>query len=483
MENNRQKKTIEKEDTLIEWGGRINEFFWTCAGANKKVLRQCPTEYAKYAGMGGTIFFTACMAALSGGYAISTVFDNTYLSVFFGLFWGFLIFNLDRLIVNTMYSDGKVTISWQELVSGLPRIIMAIFLGIVISTPLELKIFEDVIDIKIEETKDKLLEKKVANVIVQRDSISQKRDEILNGVTMFDTDIKTSSLETNNLLSELNDLSANLDGERNKLHGIESKLASLRTALQSIPSDNPKHQNLLHQIRALNGEKASCSSQINALSAAIRTKQGEIATSDTKLKDFLNKKREETQKECKRLEDEKDSLNRIINESSIRHKEWTEANIKEKGSFRDKLDVEYKGFQAKMKAFSDLKEESGAMNISSIFIMLLFIIIETAPTFLRMMVADGSYERLLDAETHRIEVLASKRKSDLNDEINTDVLISTETNRKRLEAEVSANKKLLDQLATVQAELLRTAIEKWRAEELAKIEENPSAYIKTNSRT
>ena len=42
-----------------------------------------------------------------------------------------------------MYSDGKVTISWREFYSGLPRIIMAIFLGIVISTPLEMKIFED----------------------------------------------------------------------------------------------------------------------------------------------------------------------------------------------------------------------------------------------------------------------------------------------------------------------------------------------------
>ena len=61
--------------------------------------------------MGGTIFSTACMAALSGGYAISTVFDDTIVSVLFGLFWGFvIIFNLDRLIVNTMYSDGKHTI-------------------------------------------------------------------------------------------------------------------------------------------------------------------------------------------------------------------------------------------------------------------------------------------------------------------------------------------------------------------------------------
>ena len=134
-----------------------------------------------------------------------------------------------------------------------------------------------------------------------------------------------------------------------------------------------------------------------------------------------------------------------------------------------------------MNAFSELKEESSATAISSLFIMLLFIIVETAPTFLRMMVADGSYEKLLDAEKHKIEVLSAKKKSDLNDEINTEVQISTEKNRQRLEAEVLANKELMEKIAKTQAELLNTAIEKWREEELAKINENPSAYIKTNN--
>ena len=115
--------------------------------------------------------------------------------------------------------------------------------------------------------------------------------------------------------------------------------------------------------------------------------------------------------------------------------------------------------------------------------MLLFIIVETAPTFLRMMVADGSYENLLDAEKHRIEVLSSKRKSDLNDEINTEIQISTEKNRQRLEAEVLANKELLEKLAKTQAELLQTAIEKWREAELEKINKDPSEYIKTNNRS
>jgi len=476
-----KEKLIYDNQEIVEWGGNINEFFWLCSGVNRKVLRQCPTEYAKYAGMGGTIFFTACMAALSGGYAISTVFDNTIVAVLFGLFWGMLIFNLDRLIVNTMYSDGKVTISWQELVSGLPRIVMAIFLGIVISTPLELKIFEDAIDIQIEQDKDRLLNEKIGETIHRRDSTSQKRDEILNGVAMFDTQITTSSTETNNLLSDINDLQAKLNAENNTIRSYDQQIAPLQRQLNSMSSDNSQYQSILNKLGGFRSKRASAISQRNALAAAIRGKQGQVAASDATLKSLMGNKQAETQKESERLRQEIDSLNLIINESKVRHKDWTEEEIKAKGSFRDKLEVQYKGFQARMKAFSQLKEESPATNISSLFIMLLFIIVETAPTFLRMMVADGSYENLLDAEKHRIEVLSNKKKSDINDVINTDIKISTEKNRQRLEAEVQANKELMERIAKIQAELLQTAIDKWREEELAKINENPSAYIKTNN--
>jgi predicted KAP-like P-loop ATPase len=100
---------------------------------------------------------------------------------------------------------------------------------------------------------------------------------------------------------------------------------------------------------------------------------------------------------------------------------------------------------------------------------------------MRMMVADGSYEKILEAEKHRIRVMSDKRISDLNDKVNTEVKISTEKNLQRRSAEVLANMELMEKIAKTQTELLQTAIDKWREEELAKINENPSAYIKTNN--
>ena len=146
-----------------------------------------------------------------------------------------------------------------------------------------------------------------------------------------------------------------------------------------------------------------------------------------------------------------------------------------------KLEEELTGFQGRMIAFNRMKENEPSTRIAALFIALLFIIVETAPTFFKMMIASGPYDDLLRAEMHRVRVLADKRISDLNDEINTEVQISTKKNKERLEAEVLANKELMERIAKTQAELLQTAIDKWREEELAKINENPSMYIQSNS--
>lgn len=122
----------------------IKKFFLFCAAADTEVLRQCPgSEQQKYASIGATVFFTGMLACLSGGYALYTVFESLWMSVFLGLLWGVLVFNLDRFLVSTMKKTRERT---REIVQILPRFLLAILLAVVISTPLELKIFEEEIN-------------------------------------------------------------------------------------------------------------------------------------------------------------------------------------------------------------------------------------------------------------------------------------------------------------------------------------------------
>ena len=175
--NNIRKQGAEEKNR----GSSIQHFFGCCSGADRKLLRMCPAEHSKYMGIGTVIFFTALMAMISSFFAISYVFGNadmssekwqTWLfSIAFAIMWGLMIFFLDRFITNTMYSDGKVTISWLELRSALPRILISIFLGIVISAPLELKIFEQEVTEQIISNRKEYLKKSL-----QSDTTSLKKE-------------------------------------------------------------------------------------------------------------------------------------------------------------------------------------------------------------------------------------------------------------------------------------------------------------------
>ena len=464
MEENKETKIVNERKP-----GWYNNFLWWCAGVNRDVLRQCPTEWAKYAGMGGTIFSTACMAAVSGGYAISTVFDNAIVAVLFGLFWGFIIiFNLDRLIVNTMYSDGEVTISRKEFFSGLPRIIMALFLGIVISTPLELKIYEKSINTEIKSLKQRKLKELLADDKAKLEDLYLQKEQIRSR-DIVDAAVGAAGAAYNSANTEFQ----RLQSEYNQYLSKKSTAISRRQTVSQI--DNPTiYDKLTNEIN-------KWSSKANSL----RPKLNEFAT--------IKAKEDETYR--KEIEFNKTQINNEIKEVDKDINELKDKIANAEKEYEPQLRDEFDGFQGRMDAFHSLKypEEnlkypwyypqrySSPTFWAALFISLLFIIIECAPTFMRMMVADGSYEKLLEAEQYKIKVLADKRISDINDEINTEVQITTEKNRQRLEEEIKANEELMKKIARAQTELLQIALEKWREEELEKINKNPSEYIKTNN--
>ena len=63
----------------------LNQFFWMCSGADTDILKtSSKAEQLKYAGIGGTVFFTAVMAFIASSYALFTVFDNPFIAMGFG---------------------------------------------------------------------------------------------------------------------------------------------------------------------------------------------------------------------------------------------------------------------------------------------------------------------------------------------------------------------------------------------------------------
>lgn len=132
----------------------IRRFFILCSGADRDLLDSCSRgEQIKYAGIGATVFFMALMAFFAASYALYTVFDNAWTALFFGLAWGLLIFNLDRYIVSTLRKRDNF---WKEWLQASPRILLAVIIAVVISKPLELKIFEKEINRVLLEQKNQM---------------------------------------------------------------------------------------------------------------------------------------------------------------------------------------------------------------------------------------------------------------------------------------------------------------------------------------
>ncbi|MDP5044900.1 MAG: DUF4407 domain-containing protein [Leeuwenhoekiella sp.] len=172
----------------------LKKFFILCSGADHALLETCaPGEQNKYAGIGATVFFTALMAFVASAYALFTVFDSIPIAVGFGFIWGLLIFNLDRFIVSTIKKRESFL---DEFLQALPRLILALIIAIVISKPLELKIFEKEIDRVLLEQKNDLT---LANQVQIADQFTPALALLDAEITELKNAITTKEAEVNTL--------------------------------------------------------------------------------------------------------------------------------------------------------------------------------------------------------------------------------------------------------------------------------------------
>lgn len=385
-----------------------NFFIWS-SGANLDVLNSVPTEKSKYFGIGGTIIFTALMASFAGGYAFFTAFKTASLSIPFGVFWGMLIFNLDRYIVASFgVGDGKKTISGQEVIEAAPRLIMAIILGFVISTPLELKLFEKEINAKID-TDISIVQKKIISSVTEDPQIialKQEKDKLEKNIGN-----RQNIIESKKTFWEQSEKDKNDEWNTGKFSGKVGKGGYYEDLKKKAENAENDYHKVDLQFSKLN-------------------------SSDYQQIDKINKKTE-------------------LRETQLRS---DVANQKTVQSQND-------GLLARLKALGDLTSEEWSLWFSKWVITILFIFIEIAPILFKMMTERGPYDDIIDRIKHETKVRQLELQSNINQEINTAVRIHTEKHEQKLNIELQANKEILEAISKAQQELAIVAIEKWKEEQ------------------
>jgi hypothetical protein len=161
-----QKQPISNSDKL----------FCDIAGADIETLSQldCQTDIKKQAAIGRIVLLTASTATLSGAFAFYSIFLSTPIAIALGIYWGLIIFNLDRFFILSVKKK-KHNGFFGQIKVIFPRLALAGILAVGITKPLELKIFESSIEKEIATAGKAELQKEIETLQID---IKSRKSEL-----------------------------------------------------------------------------------------------------------------------------------------------------------------------------------------------------------------------------------------------------------------------------------------------------------------
>ena len=400
----------------------VKRFFFACAGSYVRILEVCPSEHNKYVGIGATIFLTACMAIISGSFAIFTLVANPVISACFGLLWGALIFNLDRYIVSSMRKEGKF---WYEFGLALPRMILAVLISIVITKPIEIELFRNQINAELSEyTSD--LEKDAMLMLDEKLGL----DSINSSISILDNQRK--------------EYKKIKDGEPTSFSfgEVSKEYETAKTAYKKVRSTHEKRINANNRLsdaiwnkhasrvyEEVDGEQVfkrwkidpTYQKQRYRLVKVNQKLQREINQKKKTMDDLeVSRKREEEQFKNGMDEELVDIKEKLITLKTLKVSRDSIKAIEEP-IVLEKARKYGVGFPAKIEALERMKAQSSSIWWTSNLIIMLFIMLETSPVFVKVVVKRGPYDYVLSRIEHQKKISALQSISDMNYDLNNAV--------------------------------------------------------------
>lgn len=98
------------------------------------------------------VAIATALAWLSGYFVMQIVYDSIAASIIFGTVWAVIVFCESRFSYISLKSDGKIEITKEEIKSNLWQIIAATLVALLVTIPLELKIYANEIVTSINES-------------------------------------------------------------------------------------------------------------------------------------------------------------------------------------------------------------------------------------------------------------------------------------------------------------------------------------------
>lgn len=449
---------------------KIQYFFWLLSGAEISILKDCPTDYNRQAGIGFTIFMTTLLAFFSGSYA-GYYFGESYLSaVIFGIIWASLIFSIDRSMVVTLKKDP--TKEKQNFCAALlSRGVLAILIAFIISIPLELLIFKENIDLHMDKYKlDQVYS--VQQASKRNEAISDKQ-RILSNDSLVLGKVETQLSEGEPKGDpEYNRLKSEIQTKQYDFDALSRILNTARTEASNAYNNVPTYYDDSSESHIKNKNSQQWRVYENKLTQR-KQAQDNLNKFDRKgLYDLKRRRQEYIENWIANLKGEQKSLKDNIVQASISINKGLATADTAKNEFQDKI-KDKKGFVLRFMVLENLAtlnnpEISEGTTIFMLLwlIRILFFTIEILPTIAKIATPIGAYDRTIYRKEKDLELELEERTSEYLKQQKSlrdiEYEAEQEQTKERTQIESGLHKELLIEIANVQNKIAREKIEEFK---------------------
>lgn len=352
------------------------------SGADQEILEYVPSERTRFESLGWAILITSVMAMISMWFALASALSiNGIVAIPVAVFWGLVIMGIDRWLITSMPVDGR-----RKFAMAVPRVLLAILLGTLISTPLVLRIFQSEIDAQMAVMQQKNYSSFLS--AQQSSQVNQQVTTYSNELQQLNTVINSHGAQTGN-----NAADPELVAYNKQLTQLQSQLTHW-TSLKAT-----YYKNYICQLyggadcpkkgdgpaaKASYTSYQQASQQVTSTQGQIGGVQGEIQQRDQVLNSTSASSQQQRYAEA-------------LNQRPLVQAEYNTA-VQRKNQLQATFYAQNQashGILMRLEALSQLSSGNLTVAAARLLLFLLFLVIECLPVTVKLLQRPGQYEAAL----------------------------------------------------------------------------------------
>lgn len=424
------------------------------AGARPDLAEQSG-DLTKQAAMGGVLISTALVAGVSAFFALDDTLHLAWPAALgAALVWAFVILNLDRMLIVSMNGMQGLKL---KLAAAAPRLLLAIVIGAVVSTPLTLRVFQPEIDAQLQimhaqqiSTTDKALNTTYADIPALENQVANLQ-AIISGKThpavTDDPDVKAAQ--------------AQYDAAEQTYQTAQSQAqCELNGTCGSGRAGNG--QAYKNQQNTANADKALADAALKALQAAEAKASSNLAATA-----------------AQQVADARKQLPDVQNRLAV---EQAEKQAADQAALA--ADNANSGLLSQLEALDTITANHPTAALAHLMLFLLFLFIEVLPVLVKLLSTLGSPSAYDDLIAQQDEHIKESKRSTLQAERErqeAQAQAAAEVAAHQRAEQVEQAKKAAEQVVAMQAEIAMRSMQAWKELAKKKVDAELDRWIMANS--